>query len=333
MPLSGKRLCEAEITTPGTSSCAAAHATAGVGTTPSVCTSTPSPARPDASAASSNGPEMRVSRPMTTRSPPRTRAVARPSATTSSGVRSRLATPRTPSVPNRRVTAAPLLAVPPNQICFVRTARTSCALALRVLRSLPGLLEAVLLRLLLASVTREEARLLERGADLLVELRQGAGDAEPQRAGLAGRAAAVDRRVHVVHVSHLAHAQRLAEQLAVRRVGEVVGDIAAVDGDLALARTQPDTGDGRLAPAGRDDERRVLDGGGGLRQRGSSQERRACSMRSGCGCWAVWGWFGPVYTLSFFSIWRPSRFFGSMPRTDLRTASAGLTSSRLAYVC
>src|SRR5688572_1206840 len=98
------------------------------------------------------GPERRVSRPTRKRRPGSTRAAARPRASTSSGVSSTLATPRTPSVPNRRV--------------MPRTRE----LSLGVLRGLAGLLEAVLLRLLLARVTREEARLLQRRTLLGVEL-------------------------------------------------------------------------------------------------------------------------------------------------------------------
>ena len=68
-----------------------------------------------------------------------------PSARASSGVSSALATPRTPSVPKRSAMRGP------------------GGSALRVLRRLAGLLEAVLLALLLAGVAGEEAGLLQRG--------------------------------------------------------------------------------------------------------------------------------------------------------------------------
>src|SRR5687767_10419523 len=88
----------------------------------------------------------------------------------SSAVRSRPATPRTPSVPKRR----------PN-------------LTLAVLRGLTGLLEAVLLALGGAGVTGQEAGLLQRRAvDLDVQDGQRTGQAHAQGAGLAGDAAAVD---------------------------------------------------------------------------------------------------------------------------------------------
>src|SRR3954454_9485696 len=128
---------------------------------------------PAASAANSSGPEIRVSRPTRNRPPGRTRAAARPRASTNSGVRSRLATPRTPSVPKERLT----------EMRAVRAGRAP-ALPLGVLRSLAGLLQAVLLALLGARVAGEKAGPLERYALLGIELGQGAGDAEPQRTGL-----------------------------------------------------------------------------------------------------------------------------------------------------
>ena len=81
---------------------------------------------PAANAACSIEPEMRVSRPTST-GPPSTRAAARPRATTSSGVRSALATPRTPSVPKRRVRARPLSAWSTAAPCGPSSGRTSCS--------------------------------------------------------------------------------------------------------------------------------------------------------------------------------------------------------------
>src|SRR5262249_13857785 len=70
--------------------------------------------------------------------------------------------------------------------------------ALRELISRASAALAVLLALLLARVAREEAAALERRAQLLVELLEGARDAVAQRVGLPCDAAAVDARVHVV---------------------------------------------------------------------------------------------------------------------------------------
>src|SRR5262245_18104459 len=232
MPLSGNGLCEADTTAAGASSCTDHHATSGVGATPSNVTSAPSDARPALSAASSSGPDRRVSRPTAKRSPPSTRAAARPSARASSGVSSALATPRTPSVPNLSMgVSAP-------------------ASALGVLRSLAGLLEAVLLRLLLALVTRQEAGPLERGAHLGVDLDQGAGDAEPQRTRLARHPAADEAGVDVVGALGVDDAQRLREDHLVGLGREVGGDVAVIDGDGPRAGTDADPGDGALAAAG-----------------------------------------------------------------------------------
>src|SRR5437868_12559923 len=136
----------------------------------------PAAATPAATAASSISPDARVSRMTSTRgrSEPlpaaRARVVAaRPSASVSSAVRNSPATPRTPSVPNSR-------------------RATEEKLALRELRPLAGLLEAGLLALLRACVTREEAAALELAAQVRVGLEQRTRDAVAQRAGQIGRA-------------------------------------------------------------------------------------------------------------------------------------------------
>src|SRR5262245_44049620 len=101
-------------------------------------------------------PDCRVSRPTTNgRSVPMTVAATRPSVVISSGVRSRSASPRMPSVPKRMI---------------------GSGLTLRVLRRLAGLLEAVLAALLLPRVTREETRLLQLRAQLVVEADESPGD-------------------------------------------------------------------------------------------------------------------------------------------------------------
>src|SRR6478609_2672369 len=238
MPLSGIALCEAEITTPRSAPISTVrNATAGVGNTPSSSTSTPAEARPAATAASSISPLARGSRPMTAvglapetasaaRAAMSTRAaeVARRSA--SSGVRSALARPRTPSVPKSRGTSA-----------------------LGVLRRLPGLLQAVLLALLRPGVTGEESGLLEGGPVGLVQLDQRAGNAQPQRTGLAGDAAAAEAGVDVVDLRLLESDQRLLDQLLVHLVREVGLQGAAVQGELAGAGNQADADHGFLAAA------------------------------------------------------------------------------------
>src|SRR5262245_50887083 len=141
-----------------------------------------------------------------------------------------------PSVPNRSV---------------MRPRRCS---ALRVLRRLAGLLQAVLAALLLPRVAHEQPGLLEGRTQLVVEGHERARDAETQRAGLAAHAAAVERRVDVVHVGRLGEAQRLGGDDLVRERREVPLEVASVDLDDAGAGTQPDTRDRLLAPPGRLDE-------------------------------------------------------------------------------
>src|SRR5690606_28552621 len=109
---------------------------------------------------------------------PSTWAAATAMSTASSAVMSRLATPRTPSVPNRRAMRG--------------------MLPLGVLGRAAGLLEAGLLALDDTRVAGEVAGLLEGGSvGLLVDLVERAGDPEPQGARLARGAAAVDAGVHV----------------------------------------------------------------------------------------------------------------------------------------
>jgi hypothetical protein len=71
-------------------------------------------------------------------------------------------------------------------------------------------------------VTGEEAGLLQRRAERLdVDTVEGTGDAEPQRAGLAGRAAAGDAGDDVVPAVEVEGLERVVHQLLVDLVGEV----------------------------------------------------------------------------------------------------------------
>ncbi len=95
-PLYSGGLWEAEMTTPRSS---ASSATAGVGSTPPRMQSPPTDTTPRANASSSSMPDARVSRPTKTFAAPVHVAAARPSRSTSSGVRNSPTIPRTPSVP------------------------------------------------------------------------------------------------------------------------------------------------------------------------------------------------------------------------------------------
>src|SRR5690606_17424057 len=94
--------------------------------------------------------------------------------------------------------------------------------ALGVLRCLTGLLQAVLLTLDGTRVTREEAGALERGAILGGDLGECTRDGETQRAGLAGRAAAVQTCVDVERLGALDRHQGRLHELLVHLVREVV---------------------------------------------------------------------------------------------------------------
>src|SRR5580698_2789890 len=211
IPLSPNGLCEAEMTAPGAWRDSATAATPGVGSTPRSTTSAPSAARPAEKAAWSRGPERRVSRPTTNVGAGNVRAEARPSANASSAVSSSLATPRTPSVPKRAEPTADRV------------------LPLRVLRSLAGLLQAVLLRLLLPRVAGKQTGPLQRSTVLGVHLTEAAGDAQAHGAGLPRNTATVDRGVDVVGLDRVGDAQRLAQEHAVRGGGEVLLDGQLVD--------------------------------------------------------------------------------------------------------
>jgi hypothetical protein len=98
-PLYAGGLCEAVIITPGIPSRSQWACSAGVGTTPSRSTSTPTEARPLAAASASIRPVLRVSLASATRSLSTIGPTARTIPSTDDGVTSSLATPRTPLDP------------------------------------------------------------------------------------------------------------------------------------------------------------------------------------------------------------------------------------------
>src|SRR5690625_577902 len=211
-------------------------------------------------------------------------AAAAPRARASSAVSSRLATPRTPSVPNSRPMARSALAV---------------------LRGLAGLLQSVLLALDLTRVAGQEAGLLEHRAVLRGDQDPRPGDRQAQRPGLPGRPAAVEVGVDVDAVEAVHRHQRRLDQLLVDLVGEVVLQAASVEVELAGAGHQPHPGDGLLAPPdGLDqsvDDDRAARGarvGVGLRVLGAVGHRLGhwvtCLISYGTGCWAVCGCSGPA---------------------------------------
>ena len=97
-----------------------------------------------------------------------------------------------------------------------------------------------------SETTREPVRDAQGG---LIH-RQRLGDAMAHRAGLAGEARADHGDLDVELAEAAGHFERLGQHHAQHRPGEVDLLVAAVDGDLAFARLDPDAGDGVLALAG-----------------------------------------------------------------------------------
>src|SRR5262245_5284983 len=272
MPLSRYGLWEAEIIAPSASRRDASNATVGVGTTPRRWTTTPSEASPATKAASSIAVDTRVSPPTTASSPPSTRAAARPSSRANAAVRSVLAIPRTPSVPNF----------------------TGWRSALGELLGFAGLDEAVLLALLLPRVAGEQAGLLQSRAVLGLGFGERAGQRHAHRARLATDATTGDRRVDVEALVGVEQAQRLDGLHAMGRRREVGLERATVDRHHACSGAQAGAGDGLLAATGRLGERGVGHGFGSLAS--TDQRARAALRSSGFGDCAACGCSGPAYT-------------------------------------
>src|SRR5437764_4810716 len=124
------------------------------------------------------------------------------------------------------------------------------ALAFRELEALARALLSVLLALFGARVARDESRVLERGAQIRVELHERARDAVAHGTGLACGAAARDVDDDVKLACRVGERQRLADDHAQGLVGEVLLESLAVDLYLARARPQVDARGGSLAPPG-----------------------------------------------------------------------------------
>src|SRR5690606_13715205 len=122
--------------------------------------------------------------------------------------------------------------------------------ALGELRGAAGLVQADLLALDLAGVAGHEAGLAQVGLQRLVVLDQGAGDAQADRTGLAGGAAAAGGDDDVELVAGLGQLQRLAHDHARGLTAEELVQRTAVDGDVAAALAQEHAGGGGLATAG-----------------------------------------------------------------------------------
>src|SRR3954451_12571194 len=121
--------------------------------------------------------------------------------------------------------------------------RFAAVSALRELRLLAGLLKAGLAPLLDPGVAGQHASALQLRAKRGVDLGERAGDAVPDRRGLAGDAATVhtDADVDVALVARL-HERLLRDRLQVG-AGEVFLERPLVDLDLAVAGAKDHAGD------------------------------------------------------------------------------------------
>src|SRR5262245_3186220 len=118
------------------------------------------------------------------------------------------------------------------------------------LEALARTLLPVLLALLDARVARQEAFFLELRPQFDVVFDERARDAEAERAGLAGNAAAGDRREHVKLIGRFGHGQWPLDLGAKRFGWKGLFDGFVIDRQGPAARSQENAGRRCLAPAG-----------------------------------------------------------------------------------
>jgi len=124
----------------------------------------------------------------------------------------------------------------------------ACSLTLAELEALARLWTARLLPLDGSSVAREKAEIAKLAAMALVHLHEGSRHGKAQRAGLAGRAAAVDVRLHVIATEGIRRGKWLLNSRHESWPGKVVAQRATVDVPLAGARLHVDAAH-RFLPA------------------------------------------------------------------------------------
>src|SRR5690606_33254533 len=124
------------------------------------------------------------------------------------------------------------------------------SLTLGELGGAAGLVQADLLALDLARVAGHEARRAQLALERLVVFDQRAGDAQADRTGLAGGAAAAGGDEDVERFGVLGQLERLAHDHARGLATEELVQRTVVDGDLAGTAAQEHAGGGGLATAG-----------------------------------------------------------------------------------
>jgi len=109
---------------------------------------------------------------------------------------------------------------------------------------------AVLLTLVLAGIARQKACLLQRAAQLGVELDERAGDTQTNRPGLSGDSAAVGQNQYIETIQHFDRAESLLNGDPSRFGREIILESAAIDGDLSRSRPQENSGDAPFTAPG-----------------------------------------------------------------------------------
>lgn len=122
--------------------------------------------------------------------------------------------------------------------------------AFRELEALAGTRATSFFALLHATITGEQAVGLDQFADLRVELGQGAGNAEADRADLTVDATTFGHHFHVELIDQVTMLEGQQNGILQRNGGKILFKGATVDDDLAGAFGQPDVCDGILAATG-----------------------------------------------------------------------------------
>src|SRR5512146_957898 len=188
------------------------------------------------------------------------------------------------------------------------------ALPLGELEPFPRSRAPVFLAFLDPRIPRQESRALQHRTKLGVLRLQRLGQAVFHGLRLGRLPPPVDVDLHVDRLPLAREPQRLHGDRPQRENRKVVFELPPVDADPAAARPHVDPGDGRFPFPRRVDFRRLCHIGSIL-----SYSLTASAL----GCWALWGWSGPAYTLSFVNSRSPSRVLGSIPRTAHSTSRSG----------
>ena len=123
--------------------------------------------------------------------------------------------------------------------------------ALGELRCATGCFQTVLLSLLHSGVTGQETSGLQSSAEFRIDLKQGAGNAVTDCAGLTGNAAACNGADDVNGTQSLGSNQRLTNDQLQGVQTEILVNVTAIDGDgTSAALIQANTSNGGLTSAG-----------------------------------------------------------------------------------